>query len=405
MYYMMEESAFENTDSSEQFGEITLISSKGATSRCKTVRKHGKRMFMKHIRPELKGNRKYREAFIKEFEIGFNLEHPNIVRYYELDEDQDGIYMLMEFVDGVTLTDLCNAKSSYLHKAENVRKLMNQLLDTLHYIHSNQILHLDLKPDNILLTKVGYDLKLIDFGFSYSDEFNTTMGYTDSFASPEQQKRLKEYDIRTDLYAVGRVAQYICEHCDTEKSSALLAFADRCTKENPGDRFQNAAEAKEWLNRHWKGRSNTLWISMIATLAVICSVVIYAYFSRQKESAIEEKKEAWVVSEQATEKEVVHVMDSMYRDVYRPVTDLWENNGVEADCRALSYDELMQRMGEVTVFNNSLQHTWEIVLVQLTNRFPKQRVFIYKNYKQYLHPEEADSLEKWMDIARERAGM
>lgn len=403
---IMEDSFFENTDSNSQFGGVTPISLKGATSRCQVVRKHGKRMFMKHIRPELKSNKKYQQAFVKEFEIGFNLEHPNIVRYYELGEDHDGIFMLTEYVEGMTLTELCNADPSHFKKTENIHKFLVQLLDALHYIHSNQVLHLDLKPDNILLTNVGRDLKLIDFGFSYSDEFDTTMGCTDSYASPEQQKKLKKYDSRTDLFAVGCIVKYICEHCATERSSALLSFANKCTKENPDDRFKNAAEAKEWLNRR-KSRKKAI-ISTILTVALlaICVATYFVYHRTLPEEKVEEQSQkGMAVEEDASEQKVISVMDSVFRMVYMPMRILWHTNGVEADCKALSEDELMKRISEVRDFNDKLQSSWEYELIYLTNRFPQHRVLIYKNYKQYTYPAEADSLKKWIDVATKRLGL
>lgn len=396
----MEESAFEDTVSSTEFGDIMVISSNGATSRCQIVRKHGRRMFMKHIRPELKSNKRYREAFVKEFEIGFNIEHPNIVRFYDFGEDNDGAYMLTEYVEGMTLTELCNEEQTYLSKTENILKLLNQLLDALQYIHSKQVLHLDLKPDNILLTNVGHDLKLIDFGFSYSDEFDTTMGHTEAFASPEQLKKLKKYDCRTDLYAVGRIVRYICEHCATEKSSSLMAFADKCTKENPDERFQSAAEAKEWLNNTGNRKTTAIWVTVITVcLLAVCGIAAFLMKQEPASSAALDKDKEWFVAEEASEQEVTQEMDSTFKALYNPMIYLWKENGVEADCRALPKEELEKRMKEVQNFNGGLKKDIEHAMYILTNRFPHHRAFIYKNYKEYTHPAEADSLKKWMETA------
>lgn len=398
----MEESAFENTQCSTEFGDIMSISSNGATSRCQIVRKHGRRMFMKHIRPEFKSNKRYNEAFVKEFEIGFNLEHPNIVRFYEYGEDSDGAYMLTEYVEGMTLTELCSADPVYFKSKKNAYKLLSQLLDALHYIHSNQILHLDLKPDNLLLTNVGHDLKLIDFGFSYSDEFDTTMGHTDAFASPEQLKKLKKYDCRTDLYAVGRIVRYICEHCATEKASSLITFADRCTKENPEERFLNAVEAKEWLDNTEAKKTKAVWMAAVTfCVLMICGIAAFLMKQKPASSAITPEDREWLIAEEATERDVTHEMDSTFKALYNPMRYLWEENGVEANCRAWSKEELRMRMKEVQEFNDGLKVNVENAKYILTNRYPHYRVFIYRNYQKYIHPAEADSLKKWMDIAED----
>jgi serine/threonine protein kinase len=84
------------------------------------------------------------------------------------------------------------------------------LLAALEYIHNRQIVHLDLKPDNILITNNGNNLKLIDLGLSYSDCYSEITGGTQSFGSPEQFARPELIDFRSYIYAFGKIVLFLC---------------------------------------------------------------------------------------------------------------------------------------------------------------------------------------------------
>jgi serine/threonine-protein kinase len=128
------------------------------------------------------------------------LEHPHLVRYLSLDGDS----ILMEYVDGETLSQRIASNPGYFKNHKNTDKFIRQLLDVVGYLHSHQVLHLDLKPDNILLTRINHDVKLIDLGCCYTDAFQDTTGHSEGFAAPEQLAG-QSVDVRTDIYAIGRI--------------------------------------------------------------------------------------------------------------------------------------------------------------------------------------------------------
>jgi len=105
--------------------------------------------------------------FIHSEEIGLKLNHPRIIKYYPHPENPKIKYQVLEYIEGEPL-------SSYLlkHRRLTPRKaisFMFKILDGVSYLHSRNIVHLDLKPDNIFVTKEG-DIKIIDFGISYDPE-------------------------------------------------------------------------------------------------------------------------------------------------------------------------------------------------------------------------------------------
>ena len=102
----------------------------------------------------------------KEFAFSISLSHPHIAETYSLEEIEDcGRCIVMEYVDGTTLAEWLTTNPS---KAARQRVMM-QLLDALEYIHSLQLVHHDLKSSNILITRNGQNVKLIDFGLSNTD--------------------------------------------------------------------------------------------------------------------------------------------------------------------------------------------------------------------------------------------
>ncbi|MBR5068459.1 MAG: protein kinase, partial [Bacteroidales bacterium] len=148
----------------------------GSTCLCYMVRYQGKRYLMKRLRPEFADNPRYLELFRKEFETGKRLSHENLVEYVSMGEDIDGCYIVMEYVDGETIGERMTKNPSYFADPKHVSRLFSQLLSCLSYLHHHQVLHLDLKPDNIMLTRISDDVKLIDLGFCYSDSYDLSMG-------------------------------------------------------------------------------------------------------------------------------------------------------------------------------------------------------------------------------------
>lgn len=259
----MESSQF--TDSQPQFESLESLEVQGATCDTFRVKLYGKLHFLKRLKLEYANDIRYQEAFHKEFETGYRLEHPNLVRYISLSDK--GI--LMEYVDGETLAQRLDSQPEYFKKRKNADKFVSQLLDVVGYLHSHQVLHLDLKPDNILLTRINNDVKLIDFGCCYTDTFPDTQGHTNRFAAPEQLSG-GEVDARTDIYAIGRILELL-------PSSIYNKVIVRCTSPDKTDRFQSVEEIRQDNMR----RNMSIYYAMAATaiLAVALSAFLYSQCS------------------------------------------------------------------------------------------------------------------------------
>ena len=225
----MESSQF--TDSQKHFESLEPLDTQGATCDTFCVKLYGKLHFLKRLKPEFANNIRYQEAFRKEFETGYRLEHPNLVRY--ISQTDDGI--LMEYIDGETLTQYIANHPDYFKDKNHTDKFLRQLLDVVDYLHSHQVLHLDLKPDNILLTLINNDVKLVDLGCCYTDTFTDTQGRTNRFAAPEQLAGEKP-DARTDIYVIGKILELLPTSYIYNKVIA------RCTAPDPPNRYQSIEE-------------------------------------------------------------------------------------------------------------------------------------------------------------------
>ena len=259
------------TDSQSRYEAIEQMETQGATCDTFRVKLYGKLHFLKRLKVEHVGDIRYQEALRKEFETGYRLEHPNLVRYLSLDNNS----ILMEYVDGETLSQRLASHPDYFKNRKNTDKFVRQLLDVLDYLHSHQVLHLDLKPDNILLTRINDDVKLIDLGFCYTDTFPDTTGRTESYAAPEQLSTVNsQLSIQTDIYALGKILELLPNHHIYNKVIA------RCTAENPSDRYQSIKEVEKAINS--KSRSNHILYVLIALLIAV-AVIVSVLLSQGKE--------------------------------------------------------------------------------------------------------------------------
>lgn len=252
----MESSRF--SDEQPRFESMEPVDSNGATCDTFRVKLYGKLHFLKRLKPAFANDIRYQEAFQKEFETGYRLEHPHIVRYVSLSDE--GI--LMEYVDGETLRQRIDSHPEYFNK-KNSEKLLRQLLDAVGYLHKHQVLHLDLKPDNIMLTRIGNDVKLVDLGFCYTDTFVDTQGRTDGFAAPEQLTG-ENVDERTDIYALGRIIEQLPIHNIYNKVIA------RCTASDKQDRFQSIDEISQTLHKRC---SFSHYMVYLLLLVVVVSLI------------------------------------------------------------------------------------------------------------------------------------
>lgn len=145
-----------------------------------------------------------KERFFREAETAGRLNHPNIVTIYDVGEDQDLSYIAMDYLKGDNLLAYC--KPDNLLPAKEVLQVLIKVADALEYAHTNNVVHRDVKPANILYDRESGVLKVTDFGVAcLTDSSKTKTGTilgSPSYMSPEQLAGLK-VDGRSDLFSLG----------------------------------------------------------------------------------------------------------------------------------------------------------------------------------------------------------
>lgn len=145
------------------------------------------------------------KALRNEIEILKRIDHPNIIKLYDVIEDEKSIMLAMEYVSGGSLKDYLKRKSNRKITETEARIYFGQLVDAMKYLHSKHIYHRDLKLENILLD-YKKDLKIIDFGYSVScepeDQLSVICGTT-PYMAPELVMKEKYCGHHVDVWAVG----------------------------------------------------------------------------------------------------------------------------------------------------------------------------------------------------------
>jgi len=222
------------------------------------IDRNGKFRILKCLKQEYRGNSLYERLLLKEFEIGYSLNHRNICEYYSFFNDAElGNCIEMEWVDGC---DLDKFLSEHKRDKSVCDKIIDEICSALKYMHAKQVLHRDLKPSNILITYSGNNVRLIDFGLSDSDSSSILKNPagTAIYAAPEVRAGGKA-SISSDLYSLGMVMSLF-----PKKHSCIVRKLCAADAE---DRYQSVIEVKNAIERRSQART---W----ATPAVLIILII-----------------------------------------------------------------------------------------------------------------------------------
>ena len=161
---------------------------------------------VKVLRPQFSDDDEFIRRFRREAQAATSLSHPNVVSIYDVGEESDLYYIVMEYVDGLTLKQLIQQRGSL--PIEEIVDIMMQISSAIAHAHANQIVHRDIKPHNILISEQG-EAKVTDFGIARAMT-SATITHTNSvmgsvhYLSPEQA-RGGMVNEKSDIYSLGIV--------------------------------------------------------------------------------------------------------------------------------------------------------------------------------------------------------
>lgn len=253
-------SFFPNIEKPDDGGRQYICSSRYAD--CYRVNICGKWLFVKVLKREYADNDRCRHAFSKEQELGMMIDHPNIVRY-QLVADDNAIWQ--DYVDGLSLDKFIERYPQYFSKKDNRKKFVSELLSAVSYLHAHHVIHLDLKPQNIIITTQGNNVKLVDLGMAFHDTFTSTFGGTEGFSAPEIVKgdELKP-TFAADIYSIGWLMELV--------GVKQMGIIKRCTMQKAAARYQSVDAITMALRRH-----RLYKVVLSAAIAVfICVLMVVA---------------------------------------------------------------------------------------------------------------------------------
>ena len=163
-----------------------------------------RKVAIKILRGDLANDEKFVRRFQREALSASSLSHPNIVEMYDVGEDDGMYYIVMEYIEGITLKQLLK-KRGKLTLSEAI-DIMLQLTDGMAHAHDSYIIHRDLKPQNIMIEDDG-QVKITDFGIAMAlnstqlTQTNSVMGSVHYL--PPEQAAGKGSTIKSDIYSLG----------------------------------------------------------------------------------------------------------------------------------------------------------------------------------------------------------
>lgn len=228
--------------------------------------------------------------FLREIRLLASLHHPNITQLHTAFRHNGELIMIMEFVEGLTLSAKLNSSTTIT--LETGLNYIKQVLSGLAYAHEQAIIHRDIKPSNIMITRDDH-VKLLDFGLAFpmlGPEFTRTGMILGSLQyMPPEQVLCKQLDARSDIYSVGvTLYQLLTGSLPFEGASdydiasghlrsvpvdpatinpdipvSLSKILLKALAKSPDDRFQTAREFLEALSLRGSGDTTTLAISTL----------------------------------------------------------------------------------------------------------------------------------------------
>ena len=191
-----------------------------------------------------------RRRFLREAETAAGLSHPNIVPIYSVDERDGLVYFVMALVEGESLG--ARLRREPRPPLRFVQRVLLEVADALAYAHARNVVHRDVKPDNILIDQQGRPV-VTDFGIAHAasaDQRLTVTGMaigTPAYMSPEQAMGDRQIDGRSDLYSLGVVGYQMLAGEPPFRATSTPAMLLKHLGETPASLAKRRPDAPRWL--------------------------------------------------------------------------------------------------------------------------------------------------------------
>ena len=222
----------------------------------------GKWVVLKAAKPDEGEQTRNQLLLEREFEIMHRLDSIYVVQTIAMVNDpQLGRSILMEYVHGRPLDKFVAGNPTSTER----RRVADELMEALIFLHDRQIVHGDLKPSNILITDSGNHVRLIDFGFADNEAYIAKNIGTSPSISTEEQLPTNVLKPERDIYALGKMLALLFPH-------SLKPVIRRCLASDRS-RYISVRQVRAALHRYWRMRWLMPWILAITT--IIAFVIVF----------------------------------------------------------------------------------------------------------------------------------
>lgn len=367
----------------------------------------------------------------EEAEVLEGLDHPALPKTRGVHSWMGKQYMLMQYMEGITLSDMLKRQEKYSEK--QVLDWFIQITDVLKYLHGREhpIVYRDLKPSNIIIDDAGI-IKIIDFGIAeeYSSQENGEEmqkgGLTKGYAAPEQYSRRFKADVRTDIYALGVTIHYLLtgknpikppyEFLPVRKlvpniSPAMEEIVKCCLQPNPDMRYKTAdalyqdliqiEEKNRAISRKNRRRIMGFTLVAAATLSIVLwggnvlknnrQKKIDAYYTTVEEAYQAAENGQFDVAIENAERAVMTLPDEI--NGYLAVGYCYMMQGEYDFCREYIRTEILDKFPDC--YNNV---DFLSLMAQLYERSgnPQEALYYYQQWCSVV----PDNPDAWFDLAQ-----
>lgn len=245
---------------------------------------YGKWVILKSLKPEYRNDPFFETILQKEFQVGYSLKYNGVVTTLDFINLPDiGNAIVLEYIDGVTLRQYFHEQPK-LSQADAL-KIITDISEAVAYFHANKIIHRDLKPENIMVERKTHVIKIIDMGCADASDYNVIKGSagTRHYAAPEQLSPEGKIDVRTDIYAIGKIIRDIASATNSNWRK-VVQIANKCCEDNPAERYGSIAELLNALNKPQK-QPKVIFIA-ITIIAIIIAVIIVLWREQEVHTTI-----------------------------------------------------------------------------------------------------------------------
>lgn len=232
------------------------------------VTSEGRRIYVKRPVSQFASMPSYLRLFSEEAQAGLHWNNPHILRYLDAKEDADGPYITLEWLPNLTLHAALLEEPLGINNAQDSRQIMEQLFDAVGYLHAQGVLHLDLRPENILITRSAHDVKLINPASFYVGRIPSFVIFKERFSAPELFEEGCQPTAAADIYSLGRIMEYLYTY--SHLSVGLSKVIARATDPHPAKRYRSVEEMAKAFAASRKTDRLTRMVKMTAAVCVVC---------------------------------------------------------------------------------------------------------------------------------------